>query len=373
MTHSRKPFHRRDFLKHAGIAASAAFGGASAIGSALHSPKGREIFGPHELENRANEMKLIKPRRLKTGDVVGVVAPASPLPHPDAAARYMAALKQFGFKPRLAPNARRRLGFLAGTDEERAEDLMAMFADADVKAIFCLRGGYGSARLLPLLDFRFIRKHPKIFIGFSDITSLHCAFMSHAGFVSFHGPTLNTSLTANSAPRFTVDSLLRTVMQPSASGSICAGTNRDSVTALRSGVATGRLVGGNLSVLCAAMGTPFQPSFKNGILFFEDVDEEPYCFDRMLTQLSNAGVLRQVSGVAVGTNAHCSDPKAAGAREFRQTLIDVLKDRLLPLGVPVVAGLPFGHVRRNATLPMGVTATLDADNGDLIITEAAVI
>ena len=161
-------------------------------------------------------------------------------------------------------------------------------------------------------------------------------------------------------------------MRASAPGGICQGYKTKTVSILRRGTAAGRLFGGNLSLLCTTLGTPYQPSFKDKILFLEDLDEPPYRFDRMLTHLLNAGLLQQVAGVAVGLNKNCKDPKARTATEYRQTLEDVLKERLLPLKVPVVAGLPFGHVRHNATLPIGVQATLDAERGDLAINEAAV-
>src|SRR5262249_5261133 len=147
---------------------------------------------------------------------------------------------------------------------------------------------------------------------------------------------------------------------------------KKTVSILRRGSSSGALLGGNLPILCASLGTPFQPSFRRKILFFEDLDEVPYRFDRMLTQLLNAGLLQQVAGVAVGINANCFDPKAKKTKEYRQTVDDVLKERLLPLNVPVVIGLPFGHVALNATLPIGVRATLDGIKGDLVITESAV-
>lgn len=315
---------------------------------------------------------LIKPERLKAGDTVGMVAPASPPVDPDDIDRYAAAIENAGFKPKPAPNVRKRLGYLAGDDEARASDLMGMFADEEVKAIICVRGGYGSGRLLPMLDYRFIRRHPKIFIGFSDITALHCAFHTHSRLVTFHGPTLNTDITNEDPSEFSVHSLLKTVMEPSAPGSICDDDARQDVKVLKSGMATGPLMGGNLSVLSMMMGTPFLPRFKGAIFFFEDVDEPPYRVDGRLTQLLNAGVLQQAAGVAVGINRDCDDPAAATANEYRQTLEDVLKDRLLPLGVPVVSGLPFGHTARNATLPMGAQATLDGTKGDLVINEGAV-
>jgi muramoyltetrapeptide carboxypeptidase len=314
----------------------------------------------------------IKPDRLNAGDTIGIVAPASAPPDPKNIDRSVAVLEQLGFKTKLAPNVRQRWGFLAGSDRDRASDLMRMFADRKVKAILCVRGGYGAARLLPLLDYRTIRAHPKIFIGYSDITSLHCALLVKSNLVSFHGPMLNSDFVKPNFPDFTRQSFLKTLMQPTAPGSICDGYKRKTVAILRRGVVSGALMGGNITLLCAALGTPYQPPFKDRILFFEDLDEVPYRFDRMLTQLLNAGLLQQLAGVAIGINANCKDPKAKHAKEYRQTLEDVFKERLLPLRVPVVAGLPFGHIRLNATLPVGVRATLDAVKGDLIIAEPAV-
>jgi muramoyltetrapeptide carboxypeptidase len=316
-------------------------------------------------------MPLI-PDRLNYGDTIGIVAPASAPPDPKNIDRSVAVLERLGFKPKLAPNVRKRWGFLAGNDRDRAGDLMKMFTDRKVKAIICVRGGYGTARLLPRLDYQAIRAHPKIFIGYSDITSLHCAFLVKSGLVSFHGPMLNSDFIKKDLPDFTLLSFLKTLMQPSAPGSIRDGYQRKTVTVLRRGIVSGLLIGGNITLLCAALGTPYLPSFKQSILFFEDLDEVPYRFDRMLTQLLNAGLLQQVAGIAIGVNAKCKDPKAKAAKEYRQTLEDVFKERLLPLKVPVVAGLPFGHIPLNATLPVGVRATLDGIRGDLLITEPAV-
>jgi muramoyltetrapeptide carboxypeptidase len=172
-------------------------------------------------------------------------------------------------------------------------------------------------------------------------------------------------------PRFTLLGLTRTVMQSWPAGSICRGYT-DKPRSLRRGVATGPLLGGNLSLLCTTLATPYQPEFKGRILFIEDIDERPYRFDRMLTHLLNAGLLQQVAGVAVGKNVSCVDTKAGKTREYRQTVEDVLEERLLQLRIPVVTELPFGHVLKNATLPVGVEARLDGNRGDLVITEAAV-
>jgi muramoyltetrapeptide carboxypeptidase len=312
------------------------------------------------------------PDRLNPGDTIGIVAPAIAPPDPKNIDRSVTALEGLGFKAKLAPNVRKRWGFLAGSDRERASDLMKMFTDRKVKGILCVRGGYGTGRLLPLLDYAAISANPKAFIGYSDITSLHCAFLVKSNLVSFHGPMLNSDFVKPEMPDFTRQRFLRTLMQPCAPGSICDGYKKKTLTILRRGVAAGPLMGGNITLLCASLGTPYQPPFKGCILFFEDVDEVPYRFDRMLTQLLNAGLLQQVAGIAIGVNAGCKDPKAKHSKEYRQSLEDVFRERLLPLKVPVVAGLPFGHIPLNATLPVGVRVTLDANKGDLLITEPAV-
>ncbi len=313
-----------------------------------------------------------RPSRLNLGDTIGVVAPASPPPDPKSIDRGVAVLEGLGFKVRLASHARRRSGFLAGSDRERGSDLMKLFLDPKVRAIICVRGGYGAGRLLSLLDYEAIRAHPKIFVGYSDITALHCALRSRSRLVSFLGPMAGADFAEPGLPEFTVRSFLRTVTQPTPPGSICQGYSGKKVTVIRRGRVSGPLVGGNLSLLCASLGTPFQPPFRKNILCFEDIGEPPYRIDRMLTHLLQAGLLQQVAGIAVGINRNCQDPNVAGS-EYRQTVEDVLRERLLPLKVPVVTGLPFGHVRCNATLPLGVQATLDADAGDLRITQAAVI
>jgi muramoyltetrapeptide carboxypeptidase len=320
----------------------------------------------------------IKPPRLNYGDTVGIIAPASAPPDPKAIDRSIEALEKLGFKPKLAANVRRRWGFLAGTDRERAGDLMTMFLDRGVNAIVCVRGGYGTARLLPLLDYDKIRANPKIFIGYSDITSLHCAFLVKAKLISFHGPMLNSDFIKDDFPQFTLQSFLRTLMEPKPAGSIRngagtgGGVKGTELTILRRGKATGQLIGGNLSLLCTTLATPYQPSFKNRILFLEDLEEVPYRLDRMLTHLLNAGLLQQAAGIAMGTLKDCIDPKAKECKEYRQTVEDVFKERLAPLKIPVVLGLPFGHVPINATLPVGVRATLDGIKGDLVIEESAV-
>lgn len=317
--------------------------------------------------------RLLKPKRLCFGDTIGIIAPASAPPDPKAVDRAAAALEKFGFKPKLGKNVRARLGFLAGTDRERAADVMQMFTDKKVKAIICLRGGDGSSRILDRLDYVAIRRNPKILAGYSDITSLHCALIKKSNLISVHAPMLLRGLEEKDLPEFTRQSFFRTVMEAKPAGSICAGYDKKTVSILHGGMTEGRLIGGNLTVLCAAIGTPFVPSFNGKILYFEDIGEKPYRLDRMLTQLLNTGILQQVAGVAVGVNRKCVDHSSNKTGEYRQSAADVIAERLSSLRVPVVTGLPFGHVDLNATIPVGVKARLDGNEGDLIITEAAVI
>ena len=313
---------------------------------------------------------LIRPRHLSPGDTLGIIAPASAPPEPKAVDQAVDALKHLGFRVKLAPNVHKRHGFLAGTDRERASDLMRMFMDKKVNAVMCVRGGYGTARLLPMLNYKIIRVNAKIFVGFSDITSLHCAFLTKANLISFHGPMLVSDFESDTLPQFTVKSFLQTLSgQGTGFGN---GYGGKTVKVLRRGVARGRLVGGNLAVLCTLLGTPWMPQFKRRILFIEDIGELPHRFDRMLTQLLNCGLLQQVGGIAIGLNADCEDPKAKVGSEYRQSLEDVLRERLLPLKIPIVMGLPFGHVPHNGTLPVGIKVELDANRGELNFCEPCV-
>jgi muramoyltetrapeptide carboxypeptidase len=304
---------------------------------------------------------------------VAVVAPASPPADPERIDRGLAALEDLGFKPSLARHARGRRGFLSGSDRDRAADLMRAFTDSKVRGIFCVRGGQGATRLLDRLDYRLIHANPKVFLGYSDVTALHLALGKHAGLVTFHGPMVAADFANEDLPAFTVESLRRVICRATPPGSLVEGYTGGTVFALRRGIAEGRLLGGNLTVLNTLIGTPHQPDFRGRILFLEDIDEAPYRIDRLLTHLLNAGLLQQVAGVAVGLCRNCEDARAKTAGEYRQSLRDVLKERLKPLRVPVVVGLPFGHLAHNATLPQGIHALLDGRKGDLTITEPAVL
>jgi muramoyltetrapeptide carboxypeptidase len=314
--------------------------------------------------------KPVKPNRLAPGDTVAVVAPSSGLSAADFE-KAIGNLRFLGFDLKIGKSARNRTGFLAGSDKERLADLHQAFADPAVKAIWCLRGGYGAGRYLPELDFGLIRRNPKILIGYSDITALHLAISQNTGLVTFHGPV------ATSEPvEYTKKHALDILMNPSATYRILSSeynraqaSNLFRTEVITPGKARGRLTGGNLSLVSALAGTPFGlRDVKGKLLFLEDVGEQPYRIDRMLTQLRQSIDMRSLAGIALGIFEDCNprDPST-------QTLIDVLRDRLGDLGIPVIYGLSFGHIKEQFTIPMGIDAELDTEAATVTLLEAATV
>jgi len=263
----------------------------------------------------------------------------------------------------LGTHARARSGYLAGTDEQRAADLDAALRAADNDAIWCLRGGYGTMRILDRLDWGALAARPRPLIGFSDNTALHLA-ARRAGVVSFHGPHPAVA----ELPPFSERCLLRVLTAAEPAGPLPFPADAERARALVGGVAEGPLVGGNLALLAATAGTPYALRARGCILFLEEVGEAAYRIDRMLSQLRLAGILDGVAGVAVGAFSECPDRGVEGIPAPEEVLLD----RLGELGIPVAFGFPFGHVPESWTLPLGVRARLDADAGTLELLEAAV-
>lgn len=316
-----------------------------------------------------SKIKMIKPDRLKAGDTVGVIAPSSAPPKEDFD-RAIANVESYGFKVKIAKSARNKKGFLAGTDKERLDDLHWAFSDPDVKGIWCVRGGYGAGRLLPEIDYRLIAKNPKILIGYSDITALHLAISQLTGLVTFHGPV------GTSAPvDYTKKHVLEVLMKPSTPYEIELSEYNKSqessvfkTEVISGGKARGRLIGGNLSLVSALAGTPFgMRDVKGKLLFLEDVGEQPYRIDRMLTQLLQSVDMKSLAGIALGVFADCE-----AKDKDTQSLIEVLRDRLGNLGIPVIYGLSFGHIREQFTLPVGIEAEMDTSDATVTFSEAAV-
>jgi muramoyltetrapeptide carboxypeptidase len=310
-----------------------------------------------------------KPRRLQPGDTIGVAAPASPYYNRSELGRGVRWLESQGFKVKLAPNVRAQRGYLAGPDAKRAADLMAMFLDPDVHAVHCLQGGYGAARLLPLLDLGAMAAAAKPFCGYSDITSLHIP-LNQAGLVTFYGLGV-VGVGDRETTAFSRDSWTRGLTGSEPLGRVPASPDDDWVECLVAGVAEGELCGGCLTLVCATLGTPWEIDTRGKILVLEDVDEEPYAFDTLLNQLRLAGKLRQAAGIVIGEchNVRPYDYKPG----FPSTLSleDVLDELIVPLGVPALYGLPIGHGKHHFTLPLGARARLDAAALDLSVLEVA--
>jgi len=304
---------------------------------------------------------MIKPPALRPGDVIGVVAPASDV-KPERLEAGARELERLGFRVTFSPTIFSREMYLAGSDRRRAEEVMAMFADPEVKAIFAARGGYGSVRLLPYLDEEMLRAHPKIFMGYSDVTTLLVYFQQRFHWVVFHGPMVAREF-ADGPGHYDEELLRRTLMRAEPIGEI----DTSGVAVLSPGVATGRLTGGCLPLLVSTLGTPYEFDATDAILFIEDYASKPYQVDRMLTHLRDAGKFRAVRGFVFGEMTECVQHPNQD-----YTIVDVIQDRLADLNVPILFGVRSGHSDyRNQVLPFGVRATLDGYRAKLIIEEAA--
>lgn len=343
--------HRRQFIGNAALAAlllPLAHGGGA---MAAASPR-----------------KRLLPPPLNKGDTIALVSPSSATDDPFDLQLAQEAMQALGFQVKAGAHDTARRGHLAGTDAERAGDLNAMFADKDVKAIICARGGSGAARLLPLLDYDAIRRNPKVLLGYSDITALHCAIQARTGLVTFHGP-----IGSGSWNRFNVDQFQRLffnreLMQyqnVSEAGDELVPRKNRTVT-ITGGKAQGELVGGNLTVLTALAGSPYLPDFSGKILFLEDVSEAPYRIDRMFSTLKLMGVLDRIAGLIFGECTDCNPGDGYGSL----TLPQIFDDYLKPLKIPAYRGAMIGHIRQQFIVPVGGKVEMDADAGTFRLLES---
>ncbi|WP_322614970.1 LD-carboxypeptidase [Pseudomonas sp. BIC9C] len=297
---------------------------------------------------------------LPSEGMIGVIAPAGPAPlDTSKAVQWMRAR---GYSLKIFPGVYEKDGYLAGSDEVRLNDLHAAFADREVDAIICLRGGYGTPRLLDRIDFELLRNNAKPFIGYSDITALHLAISRYAGFVTFHGPMLNADLLGDKQ-KPTEPSFFNMLRGQVKAGCVLAHPVAYPLSTIEPGIAHGRLLGGNLSMIAATMGTPYEIDAEDVILFVEDINEPLYRIDRLLTHLRLAGTLGKLRGVLVGDVAGVEVP----------ALERLLKQTFEPLRIPVLSGWRSGHCDPNLTLPMGALVRLDAGNKELVLEQDVVV
>lgn len=347
---------RRGFL--GGTAAFALAGGAAPFLQRAHGAAGPQPAA-------------LRPPRLRPGDRVGLVAPASANFRSLDIEIAQEVARAFSLEPVLGAHVRDRHGYLAGRDVDRAADINAFFADPSVRGLFAIRGGWGCARVLPYLDWEAARRSPKVVTGYSDVTGLHCGLQARAGLVTFHAPT-----SLSEWPAFSVEHFRRVVFEgetvtmtnpPGDEERLVQRENR--VRTISGGRARGRMLGGNLTVLTALIGSPYLPQFDGAILFLEDVNEEIYRVDRMLTQLRLAGILGRLRGFVFGSCSQCEPGEGYGSL----TLEEVLDEHVAPLGIPAYEGAMIGHQGRQFTVPVGTMVELDAASGSITMLEPAVV
>jgi len=309
---------------------------------------------------------IVKPRRLKRGSAIAVIAPAGP-PESERLKRGKRFFEKRGCKIKIYPQTRRRLGYLAGDDKSRVTALNEAFEDDRIDAIICARGGYGALRLLPLIDFDVIKNNPKIFIGYSDITILLLSIFKICNFVTFHGPMAATELGKRVRP-YTAYNFLDTLSGLSQETRIGIPSGYK-ITVISDGIAKGRIVGGNLCLMTKLIGTGFLPSFKNRIVFFEDTEEEPYRIDGYLSQLFQTTDFGEAAGYVIGEFTR-TEPKFGYMKGWN--VKQVIKDYFSGINRPTIYGFPCGHGKEKITIPIGVKAVLDAGRKNLIFKEPGV-
>ena len=343
---------RKNFLKTAGILS---------IGTLLPFRKSYTKILPED---------RIKPSRLKPGDTIGLIAPGSYIDGRELKDS-IKNLNELGFDVVYTNNILSKNGFFSGTDKQRASDVEQMFYRKDVSGIMCVRGGYGCTRILPLLNYNVIKVNPKVIIGYSDVTSLLYGIYKNTGLICFHGPVATSTFND-----FTLDYFRKTLIDPVENlvlkNPVPESEDKEyKPKTIKDGIVRGELVGGNLSTVLSLIGTPYDCDTRNKIIFLEEMEEDPYRIDRMLTQMRMAGKFKDAAGVALGVFRDC-EPSEKSSFDSSFTLIEVLKNRLGDLNIPVVYGMSFGHIKNKFTIPEGIKAELDASKQTITLLETAV-
>jgi muramoyltetrapeptide carboxypeptidase len=313
-------------------------------------------------------MRSVKPKKLSKKDVIGIISPAS---SPDDLTRIEKGVKYFeklGYLVEVGINVGKDRGYLAGSDAERLDDLHQMFSNKHVKAIICARGGYGSGRLLDKINFNLVKKNPKIFVGYSDITVLQMAFYQKTGLVTFAGPMVAVDFWKDEVDPFTEEIFWRTISSTKKIGKIY-NPNHEKFFILNKGRGEGKLIGGNLALFCSIMGTEYCPNIKDNILVLEDIGESPYRVDRLLNQLKLAKAFKLANAVILGRFVECYE---SDTTKKTLTLNEVIADYLEDLQIPVIYNVKHGHISENITIPFGVRANVNASRGFIEVLESAV-
>lgn len=312
-------------------------------------------------------MKNLKPPRLRKGDLIGIISPASAPSAQEKIDKGVLYLEQLGYRVRVGRHAMAQHGYLAGTDDLRAEDLNEMFRDPAVKAIFAIRGGYGTPRLLHMVDYNAVRRNPKILVGYSDLTALQLALYRKTGLITFSGPMVGVEMWDAIDP-FTEEHFWRVITSSRKIG-VLRNPEEEPVSLYNRGKASGILIGGNFSLLVSLLATPYLPNLRETLLLLEDVDEAPHRVDRMFAQLHHASITKHIAGLILGKFTDCvpSDPTKP-----HLTIDQVLEDAIRRIGCPVLANFQYGHIAKKLTVPLGLKAVLDTREGALKILEGAV-
>ncbi len=310
-----------------------------------------------------NSMRTIKPKALRKGDLVGICAPAGCVSEPGEVMEFSDVLRDLGFRVKKGKNIGSRFGYFSAPDESRAAEFMEMIGDPEVKGIFFIRGGWGCARILPFIDFEVIRNNPKVIMGFSDLSTLLNAITHKTGLITFHGPNGNASWNSRTMEYF------HSLMVHGETHTFQNRTEDLKIRTVQGGVAEGELFGGNLTVISSLIGSDNLPDWTNKILFLEDLKEEPYRIDRMLTQLKMAGVFNQVNGIVLGAFRDC----IAEEPDRAFTIDEVFDQHFKGLNKPVYANAQFGHVVNKFVLPVGTKVRINADKGTIQMLEGGVV
>lgn len=313
-------------------------------------------------------MELLKPKKLKQGDVIGLISPASLPKDISRIEKGVKYLESLGYRVEVGKNVGKERGYLAGTDEERLEDLHNMFANKDVNAIFCVRGGYGTGRLLDQIDYKLIKKNPKIFVGYSDITALQMAFLKKCGLVTFAGPMVAVDF-HDEISDFTMENFWRVITSSKKIGKL-ENPDEEKLYILDKGRAEGQLIGGNLALFTSLFGTGYLPDLSESILMFEEIGEEPYRLDRMFKQLSFQKNFNKINGVILGRFKGCTDEDEKEGKSL--SLNDVIGDYWANKEYPVIYNFKHGHISDNLTVPFGVNCKMNTSRSFIEITEGAV-